>query len=129
VHDLIDDGPAEIPRTAYDYHLDGPTRTTQKPIVITQPEGPSFAVEGDVVTWEKWQFRIGFDQVEGLTLHQLGFHDRTQDRVRPIVYRASVAEMVVPYGDPSPVRFWQNYFDAGEYSLGKEANSLALGCD
>ena len=37
--------------------------------------------------------------------------------------------MVVPYGDPSPVRFWQNYFDAGEYSLGKEANSLELGCD
>ncbi|MET1059724.1 MAG: tyramine oxidase, partial [Nocardioides sp.] len=29
----------------------------------------------------------------------------------------------------SPVRFWQNYFDAGEYSLGKEANSLTLGCD
>jgi primary-amine oxidase len=36
---------------------------------------------------------------------------------------------VVPYGDPGPVRFWQNYFDAGEYSLGKEANSLELGCD
>ena len=37
--------------------------------------------------------------------------------------------MVVPYGDPSPVRFWQNYFDAGEYSMGKSANSLELGCD
>ncbi|WP_439098576.1 primary-amine oxidase [Amycolatopsis nivea] len=127
VHDLIDDGPADIPRTAYDYHLDGPVRDTQKPIVITQPEGPSFTVDGDVVTWEKWQFRIGFNAVEGLTLHQMGFQDG--DRLRPVVYRASVAEMVVPYGDPSPVRFWQNYFDAGEYSLGKEANSLTLGCD
>lgn len=37
--------------------------------------------------------------------------------------------MVVPYGDPSPVRFWQNYFDAGEYSMGKNTNSLELGCD
>ncbi len=130
VHDLLDEGPADIPRTPYDYHLDDPAhppRTTQKPIVITQPEGPSFTVEDDVVTWEKWQFRIGFNAVEGLTLHQLGFHDGT--RLRPIVYRASVAEMVVPYGDPSPVRFWQNYFDAGEYSLGKEANPLTLGCD
>ncbi|WP_255442924.1 MULTISPECIES: primary-amine oxidase [unclassified Amycolatopsis] len=127
VHDLVDDGPADIPRTAYDYHLDGPVRDTQKPIVITQPEGPSFTVDGDVVTWEKWQFRIGFNAVEGLTLHQIGFQDG--DRLRPVVYRASVAEMVVPYGDPSPVRFWQNYFDAGEYSLGKEANSLTLGCD
>ncbi len=127
VHDLVDDGPADIPRTAYDYHLDRPARDTQKPIVITQPEGPSFTVEDDVVTWEKWQFRIGFNAVEGLTLHQIGFQDG--DRLRPVVYRASVAEMVVPYGDPSPVRFWQNYFDAGEYSLGKEANSLTLGCD
>ncbi|WP_255407956.1 MULTISPECIES: primary-amine oxidase [Amycolatopsis] len=130
VHDLIDEGPVEIPVTAYDYHLDDParpSRTTQKPIEITQPEGPSFTVDGDVVTWEKWQFRVGFNAVEGLTLHQIGFADG--DRVRPIVYRASVAEMVVPYGDPGPVRFWQNYFDAGEYSLGKEANSLTLGCD
>ena len=35
-----------------------------------------------------------------------------------MIYRASVAEMVVPYADPSPVRFWQNYFDAGIYDAG-----------
>ena len=52
-----------------------------------------------MVRWEKWELRIGFDQVEGLSLHQIGFEDG--GRVRPIVYRASVAEMVVPYGDPS----------------------------
>ena len=101
----------------------GPDRTTQRPIEITQPEGPSFTVDGDVVTWEGWTFRVGFDPREGLVLHQLAMHDR------PIVYRASVAEMVVPYGDPGPVRFWQNYFDAGEYLLGQQVNSLALGCD
>ncbi len=127
---LIDVGHFPQPNTPEKFHLDDPdrpTRTTQRPIEITQPEGPSFTVDGNVVTWEKWEFRVGFDQVEGLTLHQIGFEDG--GRVRPIVYRASIAEMVVPYGDPSPVRFWQNYFDAGEYSLGKEANSLALGCD
>ncbi|MFD7154110.1 primary-amine oxidase [Kribbella sp. NPDC059898] len=132
VVELIDAGEFDVPLDRADFERGPgtvPERTSQRPIVITQPDGPSFAVEGDLVRWENWEFRIGFDQVEGLTLHQLGFHDRSQDRVRPIVYRASVAEMVVPYGDPSPVRFWQNYFDAGEYSLGKEANSLALGCD
>ena len=46
-----------------------------------------------------------------------------------MVYRASIAEMVVPYADPSPVRFWQNYFDTGEYIFGRYANSLELGCD
>lgn len=127
---LIDDRLFDVPRTPYNFHrADGlpAPRTSQKPIVITQPDGPSFTVEGDVVEWEKWRFRIGFNQVEGLTLHEVGFTDG--ERHRPILYRASVAEMVVPYGDPSPVRFWQNYFDAGEYSLGKSANSLTLGCD
>ena len=46
-----------------------------------------------------------------------------------MIYRASIAEMVVPYADPSPVRFWQNYFDTGEYLFGRYTNSLELGCD
>ncbi|GAB6903453.1 primary-amine oxidase [Kineosporia succinea] len=131
VVDLIDDGLFELPRERADFEMPGLSeRDTQKALRIIQPDGPSFTVDGDLVRWENWEFRVGFDQVEGLTLHQIGFRDRDQGgRVRPIVYRASVAEMVVPYGDPSPVRFWQNYFDAGEYSLGREANSLTLGCD
>lgn len=105
----------------------GPARADLRPIEITQPEGPSFRVDGDRVDWHNWSFRIGFDAREGLVLHQISYRDG--ERERPIVYRASVAEMTVPYGDPSPVRFWQNYFDAGEYLLGKQANSLRLGCD
>ncbi|MCR2817494.1 primary-amine oxidase [Microbacterium sp. zg.Y1090] len=127
---LIEDRHFDVPQERHNFHLPAELpapRTTQKPIVITQPEGPSFTVDGDIVEWEKWRFRIGFNQVEGLTLHELSFTDG--ERLRPILYRASIAEMVVPYGDPSPVRFWQNYFDAGEYSLGKCANSLELGCD
>jgi primary-amine oxidase len=107
------DDPAEV----------GPARTSLRPIHITQPEGPSFAVDGDEVTWEGWRLRIGFDAREGLTLHQVSPFDR------PVVYRASVAEMMVPYADPGPARFWQNYFDAGEYLLGQQVVSLMLGCD
>jgi primary-amine oxidase len=105
----------------------GPARTSLKPIDIVQPDGPSFRVEGDVVRWENWSFRIGFDPREGLVLHQLSFRDG--DRDRPLIYRAALGEMVVPYADPSPVRFWQNYFDAGEYLLGHQVNALELGCD
>lgn len=105
----------------------GPQRTSLKPIEIIQPDGPSFVVDGDNVAWENWNFRVGFDPREGLVLHQLSFRDGDQER--PVVYRASIAEMVVPYADPSPVRFWQNYFDAGEYLLGQQVNSLVLGCD
>src|SRR6185503_18838602 len=101
----------------------GPARTSLRPIEITQPEGPSFTVDGDEVSWEGWKFRIGFDPREGLVLHQISIQDR------PLIYRASIAEMVVPYADPARVRFWQNYFDAGEYLLGQQVNSLTLGCD
>nr|WP_225956417.1 primary-amine oxidase [Amycolatopsis lexingtonensis] len=100
-----------------------PARTTLKPIEITQPDGPSFTVDGTEVTWEGWRLRVGFNAREGLTLHQMSFQDR------PVLYRASVPEMVVPYGDVAPGRFWISYFDAGEYQFGKNGNDLRLGCD
>ena len=111
-----------------DPELTGPTRTTQKPIEITQPEGPSFTVTGgNHVEWEKWSLDVGFDMREGLVLHNIAFED--QGEKRRILDRAAIAEMMVPYGDPSPVRSWQNYFDTGEYLVGQWANSLELGCD
>ncbi|MFI6173413.1 primary-amine oxidase [Nocardia sp. NPDC051052] len=127
---VIDTGPVDVPRESGNFDdpvVTGPSRTTQKPIEITQPHGPSFTVRGNLVEWEKWSMRVGFDAREGLVLHQIGFHDN--GRIRPIIHRASIAEMVVPYADPSPIRSWQNYFDTGEYLVGRYANALELGCD
>lgn len=77
--------------------------------------------------WEKWSLRVGFDAREGLFLRKVGFLDA--GTVRPIIARASIAEMVVPYGDPSPVRSRPNYFDTGEYLVGRFVKSLELGRD
>jgi primary-amine oxidase len=98
-----------------------------KPIEITQPEGPSFEVQGWEVSWQKWRFRIGFTPREGLVLHTVGYED--QGRLRPVLYRASYSEMVVPYGDPGATQNRKNAFDIGEYGIGMLANSLELGCD
>jgi primary-amine oxidase len=62
-----------------------------------------------------------------LVLHTIGYEDG--GRVRPIIYRASLAEMTVPYGDPSITQYRKNAFDVGEYGLGMMVNSLELGCD
>ena len=105
----------------------GPLRTDLKPIEITQPEGPSFTVKGHEVQWQKWHFRIGFTPREGLVLHTLGYED--QGRIRPILYRGSLAEMVVPYGDPGISHYRKAAFDVGEYGVGILANALELGCD
>ncbi|TJY68908.1 primary-amine oxidase [Arthrobacter sp. CAU 1506] len=131
VDQVLDFGAMPVPAEHGNYtdpELTGELRTTQKPIEITQPEGPSFTVTGgNHIEWEKWSFDVGFDVREGVVLHNIGFKDG--DRTRSIIKRASIAEMVVPYGDPSPVRSWQNYFDTGEYLVGQYANSLELGCD
>ena len=46
-------------------------RTDLKEINITQPQGPSFSIEGNLVKWQKWHIRIGFNAREGLLLHQV----------------------------------------------------------
>lgn len=98
-----------------------------KPLEITQPAGPSFTVDGYQVKWQNWSFVIGFNAREGLTLHHLRYND--QGKERSVLYRASLTEMVVPYGDPKPTQFRKNAFDVGEYGMGMCANSLQLGCD
>jgi primary-amine oxidase len=102
-------------------------RDDVRPIDITQPEGASFTIDGHEVRWQKWRLRIGFNAKEGLVLHEVGYED--QGRLRPIMHRASLAEMYVPYGDPAPTHAFKNVFDMGEYGLGWLANSLTLGCD
>ena len=127
---LVDDEVViPVPKKKHNYDPEslGKPREDLKPLHISQPEGPSFSVNGWEVKWQKWSFRVGFTSREGLVLHQLGFEDETG--VRPLVYRASVTEMVVPYGDATTSHFWKNAFDCGEYGLGKLANSLELGCD
>ena len=42
-----------------------------KPLNIVQPEGPSFAVDGNHVKWQKWDFRVSFNYREGLVLHNI----------------------------------------------------------
>lgn len=98
-----------------------------KPLEILQPEGPSFEVDGYQVRWQNWSFVIGFNAREGLTLHHLRYRD--QGRERSVIYRASLTEMVVPYGDPGETQRRKNAFDVGEYGMGMCANSLELGCD
>ncbi len=102
-------------------------RQDLKPVDIVQPEGPSFTVDGNQVEWQKWKFRVGFTSREGLVLHTVSYNDDGVER--PILYRASICEMVVPYGDPGEQYYRKNAFDIGEYGLGMLANSLALGCD
>jgi primary-amine oxidase len=107
----------------YDSKFITDTLPPLKTLNIEQPDGVSFTLDGNALTWERWSLAIGFNAREGLTLHDMRFAGR------PVVNRASLVEMVVPYGSPERGHYRKNVFDIGEYGLGKLANSLELGCD
>ena len=44
---------------------------------------------------------------------------RMTARRRPVLYRASIAEMVVPYGTPERSHYRKNVFDSGEIGFGR----------
>ncbi|KAA6416614.1 MAG: Cu2+-containing amine oxidase [Trebouxia sp. A1-2] len=123
------DKPPKMPSENYNYHRSFITdwRTDLKPWNVDQPEGPSFKVEGNSIVWQKWHIRTSFNSREGLVLHNVGYED--EGRVRPIIHRASLVEMAVPYGDPNAPFQRKCAFDMGDIGLGCCANSLALGCD
>ncbi|UWM73681.1 primary-amine oxidase [Rhizobium sp. WSM4643] len=130
VVDLVDDEKIiPVPRKKRNYGRETfpEPRPDLTPLYIVQPQGPSFTVDGWKVEWQNWSFRVGFTPREGLVLHELGIRD--QGRLRPVVFRASITEMVVPYADPTANHYWKSAFDAGEYGLGRLANCLELGCD
>ncbi|GAA1682340.1 primary-amine oxidase [Microbacterium lacus] len=104
----------------------GPDREVA-PLEIIQPQGPGFEVEGHLVRWQNWSFRIGFTHREGLILHDVTYRDG--DVERSVLRRASINEMYVPYLDSDPTAYRKNFFDWGEYGAGPLTASLELGCD
>lgn len=112
-------------QTASEYHPDlrPSPRTTTKPYQVVQPEGPSFKIRGNLLNWEKWSFRVGFNYRESMTLHDIRYDGRS------LFYRLALAEMFVPYGDPRAPYNRKAAFDLGNDGAGLNANNLKLGCD
>lgn len=129
VHIDMYDTPPKVPELSVNYHRDHQTtwREDIAPLYITQPQGPSFQVEGSLVKWQRWSMRVGFNPREGLVVHRVGYEDG--GRVRPVIHRMSLVEMAVPYGDPNYVQARKSAMDSGDYGFGLCANSLTLGCD
>ncbi|HEY6892422.1 MAG TPA: primary-amine oxidase, partial [Solirubrobacter sp.] len=129
--EIEDSGPAERPPTMGEYVprlVPGlQPRDDLKPLEITQPHGVSFTLDGNVLRWQKWSMRLGFNPREGLVIHALGYQDG--ERLRPVAHRLSFAEMVVPYRDPTNTHRARTAFDIGEWGLGFMTTSLELGCD
>lgn len=81
-------------------------RTDLKPLNVIQPQGASFTVTnsgetGHIIEWQKWCFRVGFNQREGMVIYNVGHRSI-------LIKRASV--------------------EAHRFDMMIEASSIALPC-
>ena len=129
VDTFLDTGIVPFSEENFDFTADAveQTRETPKPLRILQPEGTSFDIAGNEITWQNWNFRYTIHPREGLVLHQVNYQDG--EELRPILYRGGLSEMVVPYADTDTQWVFRNAFDVGEYGLGRLANWMELGQD
>jgi primary-amine oxidase len=121
---IMDTAVVPVPQASADLdpESNAPLRGAPKPLLITQPDGVSFEIKGNEICWQNWRFRYALHPREGLVLYTVGYED--QGKLRSILYRGSLSEMVVPYGDPSSGWFIRNAFDEGEYGIGMLAAEL-----
>jgi len=125
VVDFVDTGVRPVDTTASGSATPAPAGL--RPLVVTQPEGPSFTITGGEVVWQHWHFRVGFTMREGLVLYEIGYEQHGV--VRPIVYRMSLDEIYVPYALPDRTWAWRAALDVGEYDLGQFVEPLRRNVD
>jgi primary-amine oxidase len=118
VYKFVDTGIVPLARASADLDASsvGKLREAPKPLHISQPKGVSFELHGQEVHWQNWRFRYGMHPREGLVLYTVGYED--QGKLRSILYRASLSELFVPYGDPSAGWSFRNVFDMGKVGIG-----------
>ncbi|KAG9247482.1 copper amine oxidase [Calycina marina] len=102
--------------------------TDVKPLKVIHLEGASFRVsnfceQGQAISRQKWEFKVGFNQREGMVLYDVHYAGR------PLFYRPSLPDMAIPNADPRHPFHKKQAFDLGDFGAGIMANNLQLGCD
>jgi primary-amine oxidase len=109
----------------------GPPRVTPpaagrplRPLVVSQPNGPSFSIRGSEILWDRWRLHFGVHPRRGVEIFDVAIVEG--NRTRPVLYRAGLSELMTPYGDPQYVSWYPR--DAGDYfmSLYSAARASAI---
>jgi len=109
-----DFGAVPMPPTTSIYDADGGTAMPgTKPILISQPDGPSFTIKDGEVSWQHWHFRFRLDPRLGPVINLVNYEDA--GKLRSVLYEGSLSEMYVPYQDPDESWNSHVFLDAGEY--------------
>ncbi len=89
----------------------GPAAPGTRPIVTSQPEGPSFTIKDGEVSWQNWHFRFRLDPRIGPVINLVTYEDA--GKRRSVLYEGSLSEIYVPYQDPDESWKAHVFLDAG----------------
>jgi primary-amine oxidase len=92
---------------------DSAANTGLKPLRTSLPEGPGYQIRGSEIEWDRWRLHVGVHPRRGLEIFDVAWRDGA--RYRPVVYRASLSELMTPYGDPSFASWYPR--DEGDYGM------------
>jgi primary-amine oxidase len=113
---VTDYGITPMPANSSIYDNDGgPAAPGTKPIVVSQPGGPSFTIKDGEVSWGNWHFRYRLDPRVGPIIQQAYLDDN--GKRRSVLYEGSLSEMFVPYQDTEETWNSHVFLDAGEYFM------------
>jgi primary-amine oxidase len=109
-----DSGAVPTPPSTSIYDADGgPAAPGTRPIVTSQPEGPSFTIKDGEVSWQNWHFRFRLDPRIGPVINLVTYEDA--GKRRSVLYEGSLAEIYVPYQHPDEIWNGRVFMDAGEH--------------
>lgn len=128
VLDVVDLGvvPVSQRRWPLDAEAQESLRDT-RPVDIVAPQGGNIVVDGWSLSWNNWRAHLRWDPRAGLILSTVRYVDAGEER--SVLYQANVAEIFVPYQDPTEGWYYRTYMDEGEYGLGTSHSPLAAGAD
>ena len=127
---VVDEGDAGVAMTNSDYHS-SPHKTPRKvpgPIVVSQPQGAGFELDGYQVTWQNWRFHVRPDDRAGVVVSLVRYVDGDGTE-RSVLYEAHLSEIFVPYMEPSFSWYRRNFIDSGEFSADGLTQPLLPGRD
>jgi primary-amine oxidase len=116
VLEVTDTGPLPRMGPVADHHPEaiGPTRDPLPPIVVSQPQGRGFTLDGGQVAWESWRFHFRLDPRRGIVLSRVG-HE-LEGEFRSVLYSAALSELFVPYNAPMEPWSHQAFYDLASYA-------------
>lgn len=128
---VIDTGvrPNSGPVGEFEPEAIGPTRVPPNRVMMVQPDGPSYTLDGQQVSWQNWKFQFRVDARRGVVVSRVRYADGGRDR--SIMYQGSLSELFVPYMDANAPWNYQGFFDLGTYPawFGGVASSLERGVE